>query len=403
VSRAGRARRIAAAAAFGGGGVGALGAAAYGLLLTEIRLTRKIIGQPFGNTGPGGEGVYGHGPDRPVRLAFIGDSTAMGLGVDHPWETPGAVLATGLAKIADRPVELRIDAKVGAQSSLLETQAGRLLSEGPRPEVVVIMVGANDVTHRSPTAVAVRGLDAAVRRLREAGIEVVVGTCPDLGTIEQIPYPLRYLARRFSRELAAAQTIAVVEAGGRTVSLGDLLGPEFQARPLEMFSSDRFHPSATGYARVAAAMLPSVAAALGYWHEAAERTLDARRGEGIDDVAHAAVRAADSAGTEVTGVEVSGAERGPDGRWAAFRRRRTPTPATPRSEAAETAGSETEAGTMAGSGTGAGSRAGSGTEAGSRAGETVSRGAGPEGTAARRGDVEGGGTREVPGRGSRPA
>ena len=324
MSRAGRARRIAAAAAFGGGGLGALGAAAYGLLLTEMRIARRVIGQPFGDVGPGGEGDYGSGVGEPVQLAFIGDSTAVGLGVEHPWETPGAVLATGLSKIAGRPVRLRIVAKVGGQSSLLDEQATRLLTEGPRPDAVVIMVGANDVTHRSPTVVAVRALDAAVRRLREAGVEVVVGTCPDLGTIQQIPHPLRYLARRFSRELAAAQTIAVVEAGGRTVSLGDLLGAEFEARPLEMFASDRFPPSAAGYTRVAQALLPSVAAALGYWVDETDTRPDERRGEGIEDLAHAAVRAADAAGTEVSAIDVSGSERGPRGRWAAFRRRRTP-------------------------------------------------------------------------------
>lgn len=287
-------------------------------------MTRKLIGQPFGNAGPGGEGVYGSARGKPIQLAFIGDSTAVGLGVDHPWQTPGAVLASGLAEIANRPVQLRIDAKVGGKSDLLDEQATRLLESGPKPDAVVVMVGANDVTHRNPTAVAVRGLDAAVRRLREAGVEVIVGTCPDLGTIEQIPHPLRFLARRFSRELAAAQTIAVVEAGGITVSLGDLLGPEFAARPLEMFSVDRFHPSATGYARAAAAMLPSVATALGYWPAERDRRPDVRRGEGIDDIAHAAVRAAASAGTEVAGIEVSGAERGPRGRWVAFFRRRTP-------------------------------------------------------------------------------
>ena len=36
--------------------------------------------------------------------------------------------------------------------------------------------------------------------------------------------PLRSLMKRWSRDLAAAQTVAVVEAGGRTVSLGDLIG-----------------------------------------------------------------------------------------------------------------------------------------------------------------------------------
>jgi lysophospholipase L1-like esterase len=324
VSRASRARRIAAAAVFGGGGIGALGAALYGVLLTEVKMTRKLIGQPFGNAGPGGAGVYGSGPGEPIQLAFLGDSTAVGLGADHPWQTPGVTLATGLAAIAGRPVQLRVYGRVGAQSSELEGQSRRLLDDVAVPDVVVIMVGANDVTHRKRLSEAVRGLDAAVRRLREVGAEVVVGTCPDLGTIEQIPYPLRYLARRFSRELAAAQTIAVVEAGGRSVSLGDLLGPEFQARPLEMFSSDKFHPSATGYARVSEAMLPSVAAVLGYWPTTHDRRPDARRGEGIDDIAHAAVRAVDSAGTEVSGIEVSGAERGPRGRWAAFRRRLTP-------------------------------------------------------------------------------
>jgi lysophospholipase L1-like esterase len=297
------------------------------VLVTEVKMARKLIGQPFGDVGPGGEGIYGSGSEEPIQLAFLGDSTSVGLGTDHPWQTPGVVLATGLAAIAGRRVQLRVYGRVGAQSEELEGQGKRLLEDVEAPDVVVIMVGANDVTHRKRLSEAVRSLDAVVRRLREVGTEVIVGTCPDLGTIEQIPYPLRYLARRFSRELAAAQTIAVVEAGGRSVSLGDLLGPEFAARPKEMFSSDKFHPSATGYAQVADAMLPSVAAALGYLPAEPDRGPDVHRGEGIDDIAHAAVRAVNSAGTEVSAIEVSGAERGPGGRWAAFRRRRTPAPA----------------------------------------------------------------------------
>ncbi|GAB3245151.1 SGNH/GDSL hydrolase family protein [Kineosporia babensis] len=324
MSRARRARKIAAAAAFGGGGIGALGAAAYGLLLTEVRIARKVIGQPFGNAGPGGEGRYGAFPGEPIQLIMLGDSTSVGLGADHGEQTPGAVIAAGLASIAKRPVEVRMYGRVGGQSWELEGQTARALDEGPRPDVVVIMVGANDVTHRVKPQVSVRALEASVRRLREAGVEVVVGTCPDLGTIQEIPRPLRYLAQRLSRQLAAAQTIAVVEAGGASVSLADLLADEFIAHRIEMFSLDRFHPSATGYARVGEAILPSVAAALGFMPGERDRVPDYRRGEGIDDVAHAAVRAAESGGTEVSGIEVSGAERGPRGRWAAFRRRRAP-------------------------------------------------------------------------------
>ena len=109
-----------------------------------------------------------------------------------------------------------------------------------------------------------RHLADAVRRLTAAGCEVVVGTCPDLGTIRPIAQPLRPFARRWSRQMAAAQTVAVVEAGGRTVSLGSVLGPAF-ASDRSMFSVDEFHPSAVGYAQAAAVLLPSVADAVGVW------------------------------------------------------------------------------------------------------------------------------------------
>jgi hypothetical protein len=186
----------------------------------------------------------------------------------------------------------------------------------------VIMIGANDVTHRVKPPTAVRHLDHAVRRLREIGAEVVVGTCPDLGTVEPVAQPLRWIARRSSRQLAAAQTIVVVEAGGRTVSLGDILGPEFASSPKEMFGPDRFHPSPAGYASAAAALLPSVCAALDVWFgEEAEPVPDLTRGEGVRPVALAAVEAADEPGTEVAGAQVGGRDRGPRGRWALLRHR----------------------------------------------------------------------------------
>jgi hypothetical protein len=107
------------------------------------------------------------------------------------------------------------------------------------------------------------------------------------------------------------------------VSLGDLLGPEFAERPQEMFSADRFHPSPAGYARAAAALLPSVYAALGVWARgtAEERPLDTRRGEGVGPVAVAATHAVRDPGTEVSGTDVGGQSSGRRGRWAVLLRR----------------------------------------------------------------------------------
>jgi len=157
----------------------------------------------------------------------------------------------------------------------------------------VILIGGNDVTHVSDRDSAVRHLGDAVRRLREVGCKVVVGTCPDIGAIQPIKPPLRWLARKWSRDLAAAQTVAVVAAGGRTVSLGNLLGPMFEADPVRMFSSDQFHPSAEGYARAAAVMLPTLLAALG---EDDRPTA----GVGVSSLEDAAQEAVRTAGTEVT-------------------------------------------------------------------------------------------------------
>ncbi|HEY2673043.1 MAG TPA: SGNH/GDSL hydrolase family protein [Rugosimonospora sp.] len=315
-----RVRRVAVAAAYGGGGVGLVGVLAAGTLIGQAKLARRAIGMAQ-SPPPRCDGVYGAGfgasdGSTPLKLAVLGDSSAAGYGVDLPRETPGALLAAGLAERLHRPVVLRSMAVVGAESAGLVPQ--RQIALEWQPDLAVILIGANDVTHRVRLPIAVANLAETVRRLREAGIQVVVGTCPDLGTIQPIGQPLRWVVRRWSREMAAAQTIVAVEAGATTVSLGDLLGPEFAAAPERMFSSDRFHPSALGYAAAAAAILPTLVEALRPQPEA-QPSLS--RDEGVRSLAQAAVEAVDRAGTEVRGAEVAGRENGPAGRWAQLRHR----------------------------------------------------------------------------------
>jgi lysophospholipase L1-like esterase len=314
------------AAAVGSTGVALTGGALVGVLVTEAKLARHWVGKPQGEP-PAADGVYGSGPHPEISMVMLGDSMAAGLGVATADETPAALIATGLSERAGAPVRLTNVALVGAQSSDLDRQV--TLALAARPDIALIMIGANDVTHRIQPSLSCALLQAAVRRLREAGCEVVVGTCPDLGTIEPIAQPLRFLARRWSRQLAAAQTIVVVETGGRTVSLGDLCATAFIDNPREMFSADRFHPSAAGYAAAAMAVLPSVCAALGHV-PAAEVVLDPVREEEMLPVAFAAVEAADRPGTEVA---PAGAARADGHRLFALlrhrRRSELPSDATP--------------------------------------------------------------------------
>lgn len=297
------------------------------LLREQARAARrKVEARTAKADPPTGNGLYGRRRGKPLVLAVLGDSSAVGLGVERAAETPGVLLAAALAELAERPVRLVRLAVSGAESRELDEQVDRALDE--HPDVAVIMIGANDVTTRTRPSTSVRHLREAVGRLTGAGAQVVVGTCPDLGTIRPIGQPLRLLARRWSRQMAAAQTIAVVEAGGRTVSLGSVLGPTF-AQDRGLFSIDEFHPSAAGYAAAAAVLLPSVADALGVWPAVADRGLRTLRRDTVRPVAQAAVRAAGRTGTEVQATEVRGSDTGPRGPWARLRRRRPPDLPTP--------------------------------------------------------------------------
>ena len=321
MGKAAAARKLAAAAAYGGGGLSLLGGAAWGVLNLEAWLARKSIGQTREDPPPDATGWYGRGrPGPAIRVALLGDSSAAGYGVDRVEETPGALLASGISEHADRRVYLRDYAVVGARSPQLAAQIDRALPI--EPDVAVIQIGVNDVTHKTLPAESVRHLSEGVRRLREAGVEVVVGTCPDLGTVRPIPPPLKQVARMWSRRLAAAQTIAVISEGGRTVSLGSILGPEFDAAPAVLFGPDQFHPSAVGYQALTNVVIPSVLAALGLAPDN-EAAPEALRGEAVLPVTQAAVQAVRQTGTELDGTEVGGDRLGVRGLWVELRHRRS--------------------------------------------------------------------------------
>jgi len=319
VSKASAARRLAATAAYGGTGLGLLSGSLYVVLAAQAKLARHRIGNAE-VAPPDPSGLYGVGfPGAPLRLAVLGDSGAAGYGATVVAETFGAFLATGLADLARRPVALECYAAVGAQTTDLEAQITQALASDP--EICAVIIGTNDVTHRVHPSTSVRALRSAVERLRSVGTQVVVGTCPDLGTIRPVGHPLRLVARTWSRRLAAAQAIAVVEGGGRAVSLATILGPEFAAAPMDMFGPDQFHPSSAGYKSCAAAMLPTVAAAVGVI-PADSMKPEPARGERVLSLPKAAAAAAGSPGTEVSRADLGGGPRRPRGGWAWLRHRR---------------------------------------------------------------------------------
>ncbi|GAB2598913.1 hypothetical protein Aab01nite_75100 [Paractinoplanes abujensis] len=195
-----------------------------------------------------------------LRLVLLGDSAAIGVGVEWLSETVGGhlarLLAEGNGETGERHVLLSSVGVAGSRSSDLATQVARALL-GDRPDVAVVLVGAHDATSlRSPEESAAQ-LGTAVRRLRDAGVRVVVGTCPDLGALRAIAPPLRQVAGVLGRRMAKAQAKAVTAAGGAVVDLGDKTGAVFRA-DAGTLCYDGFHPSADGYRVWAHALYPAV-------------------------------------------------------------------------------------------------------------------------------------------------
>ncbi|MFY1697782.1 MULTISPECIES: SGNH/GDSL hydrolase family protein [unclassified Solwaraspora] len=238
---------------------GTVGSAA--LLVSEALLARnRRYAQP--ELGLAVRAALGPAGGEPLRLVLLGDSVTLGVGVSRVADTVGGQLARLLTQhdgdpaAGRRRVLLSSVGVAGSRSSDLSTQVARALL-GQRPDVAVILIGINDATSlRRPGESAVH-LAAAVRRLRGAGAEVVVGTCPDLGAARAIAPPLRQVAGLLGRRTARAQARAARDAGARVVDLANETGAVFRADP-GTYCHDGYHPSADGYRIWAHALLPAV-------------------------------------------------------------------------------------------------------------------------------------------------
>jgi lysophospholipase L1-like esterase len=192
-----------------------------------------------------------------LRLAVLGDSIAWGQGASQADDRPAQRLARALAEHGIE-VTTHVTAVPGARSADLAGQVERTVPW--RPDLVTLVIGANDLTHQVPAQAAAHDLGDAVRRLVAAGAEVVVAPAPDLSAVPLVPVGMRALIRARSDALRRLQVDEVRRHGGRVADADHATSGVFAVEPA-MFSADRFHPSSAGYAVIAAALLPELLAA----------------------------------------------------------------------------------------------------------------------------------------------
>lgn len=173
-----------------------------------------------------------------VRLLVLGDSTAVGTGVDQMADAVAGQVARGLAE----PVAWRVVGENGLRSDQVLTD--HLASALAQPaDLIVVLVGWNDALQLRPAGAFGRNLAALLEALRTAnpGARIVVVAPPRFGRFGVLPPPLRTVLGAHAAGLTRAAD-RVARAHGAALVDG------FDGGDV---ASDRFHPDATGYAAIA--------------------------------------------------------------------------------------------------------------------------------------------------------
>ena len=225
------------------------------VLAVEIELAQRAPSLDDRPLELGGRvGSAGSGPA--LRVAWLGDSTAAGVGASSRSGALPVQVAEGLGA----PVELVVLAASGARvADVVDDQLPALA--GLDPEAVFVSVGANDTVHFTGRRSFERRYRTLVEGLPEDARVVLLGV-PDMGSIPRLAQPLRAVAGWRGRQLDRVVQEVAAATGAAYVDIAGATGPAFRADPDRFYARDDYHPSDEGYRRWAEAVLDVVGSAM---------------------------------------------------------------------------------------------------------------------------------------------
>lgn len=187
----------------------------------------------FGSSGPA------------ITYVVLGDSTAAGVGADYE---QGIAVKTAEALAENRRVTM-INLGVSGERAAGVVRDQLPLALPHKPDVVLLSVSANDVTHLTSAGSVRDSVRTTVRELRRVNpaVKIVITGSPDMGSPPRIPRLLRGLAARRTAAINRELTALAAEEDLTFAPIAAETGPLFRADH-SLFASDRFHPNERGYA-----------------------------------------------------------------------------------------------------------------------------------------------------------
>jgi len=187
---------------------------------------------------------FGSGPT-PLKYVVLGDSTAAGQGAD---KDHGIAPVTARQLAADRSVQLTNVALSGAKvEDVLNDQLAS--AESLKPDLVLLSVGANDVTGLTSLDKVAADFETISTRLVASNcqVKIIVTGSPDVGGAHRFAQPLRWLAGIRTGQLNRRLQPLVDQYQLTFAPIAERTGPAFR-RDRGLLAADRFHPNNDGYA-----------------------------------------------------------------------------------------------------------------------------------------------------------
>ncbi len=211
-----------------------------------LRIRRTLAAADLPPIPLGVELRYGDPEARdPYTVVVLGDSTSQGIGAASPGDSYGAVVARRLAG-AEHSVRLVNLGVSGANAGdVLRDQLPQL--ESLDPDLILLSIGANDVTGWTPTEEYAGQVRRILDSLADTDAEVAVLNVPAIVAAPLLPLPARLVfdvrTRSYNRELRE-----LIEGRDRVtlVPIYEETREPFE-RDRTNFSADLYHPSSKGY------------------------------------------------------------------------------------------------------------------------------------------------------------
>ena len=179
------------------------------------------------------------------RLTYVilGDSTAVSQGGEYD---QGIAVTTAGFLGNNYTVMYYNFGQVGARTAdVLSQQLNQAVELAP--DVVLLAVGANDVTHLTRLDSIDQSLTEIISRLKTSkpSVKIVLTGSPEMGSVPRFPWPIREFARLRTRHV---NEIFQGHTGPEIIMapIATETGPLFDKDP-SLFAQDNFHPTTEGY------------------------------------------------------------------------------------------------------------------------------------------------------------